>query len=228
MEANHEPLDLVPPLMARLMSTVCKSKKLTCRNTYNESKRESDVIWGSKHLVSPTYIQTCLQQQNPQSSAKRTSSQKGMQKIACRRQQTETFFPHYWPFVRRIHRSPVNSPHKGQWRGALMFSLSGACTNGWVNNRDAGDLRHHRDHYDVTVMANRFMGFQRSTHYVCTQSVLVLVGNILSTFRTALNAKWLKYAPRDDKQWYCSKCVHKALLNTWPYFYYIFSKVLLL
>ena len=30
-------------------------------------------------------------------------------------------FPHYWPFVRGIHRSPVN-PHKGQWRGALMFS----------------------------------------------------------------------------------------------------------
>ena len=32
-------------------------------------------------------------------------------------------FPRYWPFVRGIHRSPVNSPHKGQWRGALMFSL---------------------------------------------------------------------------------------------------------
>ena len=32
-------------------------------------------------------------------------------------------FPHYWPFVRGIHRSPVNSQHKGQWRGALMFSL---------------------------------------------------------------------------------------------------------
>ena len=32
-------------------------------------------------------------------------------------------FPRYWPFVRWIHRSPVNSPHKGQWRGALMFSL---------------------------------------------------------------------------------------------------------
>ena len=26
-----------------------------------------------------------------------------------------------WLFVRGIHRSPVNSPHKGQWRGALMF-----------------------------------------------------------------------------------------------------------
>ena len=32
-------------------------------------------------------------------------------------------FPRYWPFLRWIHRSPVNSQHKGQWRGALMFSL---------------------------------------------------------------------------------------------------------
>ena len=33
------------------------------------------------------------------------------------------YFPRYWPFVRGIHRSPVNSPHKGQWRGALRFSM---------------------------------------------------------------------------------------------------------
>ena len=33
-------------------------------------------------------------------------------------------FPRYWPFVRGIHRWPVNSPHKGQWCGALMFVLS--------------------------------------------------------------------------------------------------------
>ena len=32
-------------------------------------------------------------------------------------------FPHCWLFVRGIHWSPVNSPHRGQWRGALMFSL---------------------------------------------------------------------------------------------------------
>ena len=60
-------------------------------------------------------------------------------------------FPRYWPFVRGIHRAPVNSPHKGQWRGALMFSLICAWKNGWVNNREAGDLRRHRVHYDVTV-----------------------------------------------------------------------------
>ena len=61
-------------------------------------------------------------------------------------------FPHYWSFMRGIHRSPVNSPHKGQWRGALMFSLICVWINGWVNNREAGDLRRHQAHYDVSVM----------------------------------------------------------------------------
>ena len=61
-------------------------------------------------------------------------------------------FLRYWPFVRGIHRSSVNSPHKGQWRGALMFSLIGAWTGGWVNNRDAGDLRRYDTHYDATVL----------------------------------------------------------------------------
>ena len=47
---------------------------------------------------------------------------------------------------------PVNSPHKGQWRGALMFSLICVWINGWVNNREAGDLRRNRAHCDVIVM----------------------------------------------------------------------------
>ena len=54
----------------------------------------------------------------------------------------------YWPFVRGIYRSPVNSPQKGQWRRAWKFSLICA----WVNNREAGDLRRHRPHYEVSVM----------------------------------------------------------------------------
>ena len=36
----------------------------------------------------------------------------------------------YWPFVPGIHRSPVNSPHKGQRRGALMFFI---CA--WINDQ---------------------------------------------------------------------------------------------
>ena len=61
-------------------------------------------------------------------------------------------FPPYWPFLRGIHRSLVDSPQKGQWRGALVFSLICPWTNGSASNRDAGDLRRHRAHYDVNVM----------------------------------------------------------------------------
>ena len=51
--------------------------------------------------------------------------------------------------------SPVNSPHKGQWHGALMFSLICARINGWVNDGEAGDLRRHGSQYDVTVMVHQ-------------------------------------------------------------------------
>ena len=61
-------------------------------------------------------------------------------------------FLRYWPFVRGIHRSPVNFPHKGQWRGALLFSLICTWINGWINSREAGDLGRHRAHYYVIVM----------------------------------------------------------------------------
>ena len=61
--------------------------------------------------------------------------------------------PRYWPFVRGIHRSP----HKGQWRGAFMFSLICAWINLWVNNREADDLRRYRARYDVSVMMSSLM-----------------------------------------------------------------------
>ena len=58
-------------------------------------------------------------------------------------------FPRYWPFVQGIHRF---TPHRGQWRGALMFSLICAWINTWANNGEAGHLRRHRAHYDVNIM----------------------------------------------------------------------------
>ena len=65
-------------------------------------------------------------------------------------------FPRNWLFVRGIHRSPVNSLQKGQWRGALMFSLICVWIYDWVNNREVGDLRCYRAHYDVSVMQSVF------------------------------------------------------------------------
>ena len=73
------------------------------------------------------------------------------QPTAWWRHELETF-PRYLLFVQEIHRSPVNSPHKGQWRRASMFSLICAWTNAWVNSRYAGDLRSHRTLYEVTVI----------------------------------------------------------------------------
>ena len=55
-------------------------------------------------------------------------------------------FPRYWPFVRGIH-------------GALIFSLISVWINGWVNNREAGDLRRYHAHYDVGVMVARVMAW---------------------------------------------------------------------
>ena len=76
---------------------------------------------------------------------------KGMWSISWWHHQMETFFA-LLAFCAGNHRSPVNSPLRGQWRRALMFSLICACTNSWVNNRDAGNLRRHCAHYDVIVM----------------------------------------------------------------------------
>ena len=55
-------------------------------------------------------------------------------------------------FVRGIHRSPVNSATKAS-DAELWYFFICAWINGWVNNHGAGDLRHHRAHYAVTVKA---------------------------------------------------------------------------
>ena len=78
-------------------------------------------------------------------------------------------FPHYWPFVRGIHRSTVNSPHKGQWRGALISYSICAWINDWVNNREAGDLRRQRAHYDFIVMPT---GNVAATSVCCKMRVI--------------------------------------------------------
>ena len=61
-------------------------------------------------------------------------------------------FPRHWPFVQGLHLSPVNVPHKGRWRGALVLSLIRTWANSWANNGAAVDLIHHRANYDVTVI----------------------------------------------------------------------------
>ena len=114
-------------------------------------------------------------------------------------------FPRYWPFVRGIHRSPVNSAHKGQWRGALMFTLICARINGWVNNRKAGDLRRLRAHYDVIVMRRvkiyscKFgcLG-ARISSTLCKNSIFQCMGKIFCVeFQRKFNTKYLAHTSKD-------------------------------
>ena len=54
-------------------------------------------------------------------------------------------------------RSPVTGDFPAKrlvTRRTLIFSLICAWMNVWINNREAGDFRRHRAHYDVTVMPN--------------------------------------------------------------------------
>ena len=78
--------------------------------------------------------------------------------------------------VRGIHRSPVNSPHKGQWRRALILPLICAWINGCANNREAGDLRRHRAHYDVTVMLHHGMFDRKIWDVFCEFKLWFTVG----------------------------------------------------
>ena len=67
-------------------------------------------------------------------------------------------FLRYWPFVRIFHRSPEDSPHKGQWRKALMFSLICAWTSISAKNRDTGDVRRHCAHYNCNMNSGPLLG----------------------------------------------------------------------
>ena len=105
-------------------------------------------------------------------------------------------FPRYWPFVWGIHRSPMNSPHKGQWRGALMLSSLCAWTHSWVNTRDAGDLRRNRAHYDVTVM------YQHSKwHFECRPTVYSNDTKSMIVMRRKIVTLW-------KVQWYLIFKIH--------------------
>ena len=98
-------------------------------------------------------------------------------------------FPRYWPFVRGIHRSPVNSPHKGQWRWALMFSLICALTNGWVSNRYIGDLRRHRAH--LTSLCGEFTGHRWITLTKASDA----------EFRAFFELRLTKLLSKQSKRW---------------------------
>ena len=76
---------------------------------------------------------------------------------------------------------PVDSPHKGQWRRTLTFSLIYAWTNGWAN-RDAGDFRPHLSYYDC------------NEHLVATTVWQCLVHTATTGWRMCTREEYLHYS----------------------------------
>ena len=138
--------------------------------------------------------------------------------------------------MREIHRSPVNSPHKGQWRGALMFSLICVRINDWVHNRESGDLIRYRAHYDVIVMIQRtkmVVTFEKS---IATFQHLWTYFNTWNVKTCSETLKWCKNITQMALKWdylmlvfnditleqFCSEknnkeTVTKKLTGWWPY-----------
>ena len=90
--------------------------------------------------------------------------------------------------------SSVNSPHKDQWRGVLMFSLICAWTNARVHNRDAGDLRHHRAHYDVAVMLYPAVTGRQISHCTVYWTFTIIYLNS-AVWALSPHLGWAEYEP---------------------------------
>ena len=92
---------------------------------------------------------------------------------------------------------PGQFPHKGQWRGALMFSLICGWTNGWLNNRETVDLRRYRAHYVVTVMYTQIL--RQGTLQIGNDRNINNCRRIMTTLISILYLmkpmyRWLKHA----------------------------------
>ena len=113
-------------------------------------------------------------------------------------------FPRHWPCVQVIHQSPVNSPHEDQWHGALVFFFISAWINGWVNNRETGDLRCHHTHYDVTVkwLQKWLNHYGEQSRFVCsnikkvrliTSQTCLLIFSMTHYWKEHQNPHWPHY-----------------------------------
>ena len=96
---------------------------------------------------------------------------------------------------------PGEFPHKGQWRGAWMFSLICVWINDWVNNREAGDLRRHRTHYNVIVIywCHPVCRYDNLMHYMWRQCWLVIMLDF--RFMSSQYLSWRRIFHRFKFKW---------------------------
>ena len=96
--------------------------------------------------------------------------------------------------------------------GGLIFSLICAWINDWVNNRDAGDLRFHRAHCDISVMLivsfNRSVQVQPIATWVRQHHISVIWRCYQKTISSRLEVRFITHFCRTsiDRYWWFFKC----------------------
>ena len=121
------------------------------------------------------------------------------------------------PFI--VSWSPVNSQHKGQWRGALMFFFIYAWINSWVNKGEADDLRGYRAHYDATVMTVTVMtvSMNQVTTRPCScfivEQIIAYVRRIVQIMTQATDLEQILYRGNPSRK---KRGLHK--ISIWPPF----------
>ena len=118
-------------------------------------------------------------------------------------------FPRYWPFVRGIHRSPVNSPHKGQWHGALMFSL--ICNKrlskqwwGWWFETLSWPLWRHRN--DRSFSQNNSVKLESDTWYHHPRCHQCVLSWNLKTFQSHNVTLSMPSSSQNNRIWHTLLC----------------------
>ena len=103
--------------------------------------------------------------------------------------------------------SPVDSPHKGQWCGALMLSLICTWTNVWVNNLDNGDLRRDRAHYGARQCNDLLYRYPWWRHDNDTLSTLL----VLCEENAPMTGGFPSQKANNAELWYCMISMNKPL-----------------
>ena len=138
-----------------------------------------------------------------------------------------------------IHRSPGNSPHKCQWRGALIFSLICVWINGWVNSREAGDLRPYRAHYDIIgawwptplLHCAMFTWTQIKYRTVCMDSFVICKqiewNPSTENELVSLQHRVCAFPQHDDKALFCPKWENTSRITHWDLIAHILGWVVI-
>ena len=108
-----------------------------------------------------------------------------------------------------VHWSPVNSTHKASDAELWCFFFISAWTNGWIKTRDAGYLRLHRTHYDVTV-SNLPSCLADLYELIASVSLAIRLSMCLSNFRVIAQF-WIQISRLRDFAEYYNKTSHWIL-----------------